>query len=205
MSGRLDAQDGRPRVRPARRDGRPRERVHRHRPASPPGSLLGLAIYFNLAGPLGRGVETLVGWFTGLGRFVVPIALIGIGAALIHKDRSEQPLPARPRLRRGRRCRSSACSTSSTGPRRSGRLRSRSARPAAGSARSSASRCGRCSPSPGAIVVFIALILLGVLVITGWSMKTFMSATRARGRSDAHARSARPPAARARRSAVSRR
>jgi hypothetical protein len=29
------------------------------------GILLALAIYFNLAGPLGRGVETLVGWFTG--------------------------------------------------------------------------------------------------------------------------------------------
>src|SRR5687767_14141456 len=31
------------------------------------GLLLALAIYFNLAGPLGRGVETLIGWFTGVG------------------------------------------------------------------------------------------------------------------------------------------
>jgi hypothetical protein len=52
------------------------------------GVLLGLAIYFDLAGPLGRGVETLVGWFTGLGRFIVPIALVGIGGALVHKGRS---------------------------------------------------------------------------------------------------------------------
>ena len=52
------------------------------------GVLLGLAIYFNLAGPLGRGIETLVGWFTGLGRFIVPIALVGAGVALVHKGRS---------------------------------------------------------------------------------------------------------------------
>ena len=52
------------------------------------GVLLGLGIYLNLAGPLGRGIETLVGWFTGLGRFVVPIALVGIGVALIRDSRS---------------------------------------------------------------------------------------------------------------------
>ena len=52
------------------------------------GVLLGLGIYFNLAGPLGRGIETLIGWFTGLGRFVVPIALVGIGVALVRKGRS---------------------------------------------------------------------------------------------------------------------
>ena len=52
------------------------------------GLLLALAIYLDLAGPLGRGVETIVGWFTGLGRFFVPIALVGIGVALIGKGRS---------------------------------------------------------------------------------------------------------------------
>ena len=52
------------------------------------GALLGLGIYFNLAGPLGRGIETLVGWFTGLGRFIVPIALVGVGLALVRKGRS---------------------------------------------------------------------------------------------------------------------
>ncbi|MDP9464448.1 MAG: FtsK/SpoIIIE domain-containing protein, partial [Actinomycetota bacterium] len=52
------------------------------------GLLLGLAIYLNLAGPLGRGVETVVGWLTGLGRFVVPVALVAIGAALVGKGRS---------------------------------------------------------------------------------------------------------------------
>ena len=52
------------------------------------GLLLGMAIYVNLAGPLGRGVETVVGWLTGLGRFVVPIALIAIGVALVGKGQS---------------------------------------------------------------------------------------------------------------------
>jgi len=52
------------------------------------GALLGLGIYFNLAGPLGRGVETLIGWLTGLGRFIVPIAFVGVGVALVRKGRS---------------------------------------------------------------------------------------------------------------------
>ena len=50
------------------------------------GVLLGMAIYFNLAGPLGRGVETIVGWLTGIGRFVVPIALIAVGT-------TKRPIP----------------------------------------------------------------------------------------------------------------
>lgn len=54
------------------------------------GLLIGLAVYVDLAGPLGRGVETLVGWFTGLGRFIMPIALVGIGVALVRKGRSGQ-------------------------------------------------------------------------------------------------------------------
>ena len=55
------------------------------------GVLLALAIYINLAGPLGRGVETLVGWFTGVGRFAVPVVLVGIGWALVDRDRSRHP------------------------------------------------------------------------------------------------------------------
>ena len=53
------------------------------------GILLGLGVYLNLAGPLGRGVEEVAGWVTGLGRYVAPVALIGIGVALVHKYRSE--------------------------------------------------------------------------------------------------------------------
>jgi DNA segregation ATPase FtsK/SpoIIIE, S-DNA-T family len=52
------------------------------------GLLLGLGVYLNLAGPLGRGIETVAGWMTGLGRYIVPVGLVGIGAALVHRDRS---------------------------------------------------------------------------------------------------------------------
>lgn len=53
------------------------------------GILIGLAVYLRLAGPLGRGVDKALGWLTGLGRFTIPVALIGVGIALIHKGVSE--------------------------------------------------------------------------------------------------------------------
>ncbi|MFK7917455.1 MAG: DNA translocase FtsK 4TM domain-containing protein [Ilumatobacter sp.] len=53
--------------------------------------LFALAIYLDLAGPIGRGVETLVGWFLGLGRFAVPPVLAAIGVALVRKGRSSSP------------------------------------------------------------------------------------------------------------------
>jgi DNA segregation ATPase FtsK/SpoIIIE, S-DNA-T family len=55
------------------------------------GALLGLAVYFDLAGPLGRGVETLVGWLTGLGRYVAPLLLVSAGVAFVRKSRSSSP------------------------------------------------------------------------------------------------------------------
>lgn len=58
------------------------------------GVLLGLAMYFDLAGPFGRGVEAFVGWFLGLGRFVLPVALVSSGIALVKKGQSSSP----PRL-----------------------------------------------------------------------------------------------------------
>jgi S-DNA-T family DNA segregation ATPase FtsK/SpoIIIE len=53
--------------------------------------LLGLAIYLNLAGPLGSGIETLTGWLTGLGRFAVPIVLLAVGVSLVRKGRTSSP------------------------------------------------------------------------------------------------------------------
>ncbi|MGD9704507.1 MAG: DNA translocase FtsK 4TM domain-containing protein [Acidimicrobiia bacterium] len=46
------------------------------------GVLVGLAVYAKLAGIVGRAVSNVLGWLTGLGRFVVPIALIAVGVAL---------------------------------------------------------------------------------------------------------------------------
>ncbi len=55
------------------------------------GALLALAVYLNLAGPLGRGIETLLGWIAGLGRYVVPVLLVGAGIALVKKGQSSSP------------------------------------------------------------------------------------------------------------------
>ena len=55
------------------------------------GALLGLAVYFDLAGPLGNGVETFVGWFVGLGRFIVPVVAVSAGVALVKKGQSSSP------------------------------------------------------------------------------------------------------------------
>jgi S-DNA-T family DNA segregation ATPase FtsK/SpoIIIE len=55
------------------------------------GLLVGLAIYLDLAGPLGRGVEEVLGWFAGLGRFIVPVVVVGIGVAFIRDHRSATP------------------------------------------------------------------------------------------------------------------
>ena len=46
--------------------------------------LLGLAMYFDLAGPLGRGVETVFGWLAGLGRYALPVVLIGASISIWH-------------------------------------------------------------------------------------------------------------------------
>jgi DNA segregation ATPase FtsK/SpoIIIE, S-DNA-T family len=53
--------------------------------------LLALALYFDLAGPLGRGIETLFGWCFGLGRFAVPPVLAAVGASLVKRGRSHHP------------------------------------------------------------------------------------------------------------------
>jgi DNA segregation ATPase FtsK/SpoIIIE, S-DNA-T family len=55
------------------------------------GVLLGLAFYFDLAGIIGRGLETLVGWVVGFGRFAVPVALIAVGVALVRSGKSSSP------------------------------------------------------------------------------------------------------------------
>jgi DNA segregation ATPase FtsK/SpoIIIE, S-DNA-T family len=53
--------------------------------------LLALAIYFDLAGPLGRAVETLFGWLFGLGRLALPPVLAAVGVSMIKRGRSHSP------------------------------------------------------------------------------------------------------------------
>ncbi|MFT6289501.1 MAG: S-DNA-T family DNA segregation ATPase FtsK/SpoIIIE [Ilumatobacter sp.] len=54
--------------------------------------LVGLAIYLDLAGPVGSGVETLVGWIFGVGRFAVPLVLAVVGIAFVRRGRSSGPI-----------------------------------------------------------------------------------------------------------------
>ncbi len=56
------------------------------------GLLLALATFFDLAGPLGRGLHTLLAWVFGFGLFAVPLVLVGIGISLVHRGRSTSPL-----------------------------------------------------------------------------------------------------------------
>jgi DNA segregation ATPase FtsK/SpoIIIE, S-DNA-T family len=55
------------------------------------GALLALAIYFGVAGVLGRGTDDLFGWMTGLARFAVPVGLIAVGVTLVRAGKSASP------------------------------------------------------------------------------------------------------------------
>lgn len=56
------------------------------------GIVLGLAMYLDLAGPLGAGIETSIGWFLGVGRYLLPIVLLVSGGALVRKHVSSSPV-----------------------------------------------------------------------------------------------------------------
>ncbi|MFZ9817903.1 MAG: DNA translocase FtsK 4TM domain-containing protein [Ilumatobacteraceae bacterium] len=49
------------------------------------GIVLCLSIYLHVAGPLGRGLDTMFAFFLGLGRFIAPIGFIAGGIALMKR------------------------------------------------------------------------------------------------------------------------
>ena len=49
------------------------------------GLLLALSIYARLAGPLGRGIDTMFGWLFGLGRFTLPVVVAAVGIAMVRR------------------------------------------------------------------------------------------------------------------------
>ncbi|WP_420450638.1 DNA translocase FtsK [Ilumatobacter sp.] len=53
--------------------------------------LLGLAIYLQTAGPVGSGVDTLIGWFFGIGRYAIPLAVGAVGVSFVRSGRSYSP------------------------------------------------------------------------------------------------------------------
>ena len=53
------------------------------------GVLCALAIYLDIAGPLGDAIDTGLGWVVGLGRLLLPPALVATGVVLIRRNESE--------------------------------------------------------------------------------------------------------------------
>ena len=132
------------------------------------GVLLALAIYFDLAGVLGEAISKVVGWFTGVARYLVPIALVCIGVALVRRGRSEHGWVSSAGGSACSPC--SGCCTCSTG-----RIRSvgstTSVVPAAGWARCIGAPLRALIATPGATVVLLAALVGAILLITGTSIK----------------------------------
>ena len=49
------------------------------------GILLVLSMYLHMAGPLGDAIDTMFGWLLGLGRFALPVVLVGVGVAMVRR------------------------------------------------------------------------------------------------------------------------
>ena len=56
------------------------------------GVLAGLGVYLDVAGPVGDGIDTALGWVLGLGRFLLPPTLIALGVVVIRRNESEHRL-----------------------------------------------------------------------------------------------------------------
>ena len=49
------------------------------------GILFVLSMYLHIAGPLGEAIDTTFGWLLGLGRFALPVVVVGIGVAMVRR------------------------------------------------------------------------------------------------------------------------
>ena len=59
--------------------------------------LCGLGIYANLTGPAGRAVDTATGSVIGMGRWLLPLALVALGLALLRQERANDDGTDEPR------------------------------------------------------------------------------------------------------------
>ena len=138
------------------------------------GVLIGLAVYLEMAGVLGTGVARLFGFLFGIGRFGAPIALVGIGVALFRHGRSNSPV----RLVVG------WTSVAIAGLGLLHILRHRAS--GFGSLNRAGGWAGALIGTPirsligavGGSVLFFVLGLAGLLLVTGMSMRTFVSTVR---------------------------
>ena len=55
------------------------------------GALVFLGVYLDIAGPLGRLIDAMLGWVVGMGRYLVPVPLIAAGVSVIRTARSSSP------------------------------------------------------------------------------------------------------------------
>ena len=133
------------------------------------GVLAGLSVYLNVAGPVGDGVDTALGWVLGLGRFLLPPACIAIGVVIIRRNESEH----RMRVAVG----TAVIVFASLGllhlARGGGRMTAKvdALKPAGGWIGAVIGQPLRTMLSiVGAVVVLLAVLLGGVLIVTGMSL-----------------------------------
>ena len=133
------------------------------------GILAALAVYLNVAGPVGDGVDTALGWVLGLGRFLLPPAMIAIGVVMIRRNESEHRL----RVAVG----SGVIVLASLGllhlARGGGRMTAQvdALKPAGGWVGAIIGQPLRVMLSiVGAVVVLLAVLLGGILIVTGMSL-----------------------------------
>jgi DNA segregation ATPase FtsK/SpoIIIE, S-DNA-T family len=140
------------------------------------GVLVVLGVYLDVAGPLGRLLDTVLGWLLGLGRYLAPIPLVAGGVAIIRTARSSSPtrlvlgwslmavaLLGMLHLLRGP---DTWWASRADLSRAGGILGSTLAQP-----------LRAVIASPGAAVVFIALLLGGALLVTQTSLRTMAERT----------------------------
>ena len=140
------------------------------------GVLTALAVYVDLAGPLGRGIETVIGWFSGLGRLAVPLVLIAAGIAVVKRGRSFSPIRLMLgwalvgisilgllHIVRGPDKISADVDDLETA---GGWLGALAAEP-----------LSAALAAPGAVVVFVALLIGGLLIVTQTSLRTMATST----------------------------
>ncbi|MBM3729930.1 MAG: DNA translocase FtsK [Actinobacteria bacterium] len=56
------------------------------------GVLAALGVYLQIAGPVGDAIDTSLGWVLGLGRFLLPPALVALGVVVVRRSESEHRL-----------------------------------------------------------------------------------------------------------------
>jgi len=139
---------------------------------------LALAIYFGLAGVIGEAIDTFVGWFFGLGRFVVPLVLVACGVALVRKGQSSSPV----RLALGWGLIGAAVLGVLHIVRSPDSFQDLDGLSEAGGwiGASLSSPLEALIASAGAVVVLVGLFLVGIMLVTSTSLKT-MAANTGRG------------------------